>query len=276
MISKADLQRLANREKIALGVLEKDYVLTEVLKALSQVASLNDLLVFKGGTALRKVYFADWRYSEDLDFTAKHEMKEEELRQSLDEWYSQVEQTSQIRLTTKMLHKPNGYARVRTQFIGPLSYPGMIFMDLSFDEPLCLEPEQRQILSQPFSSEGQKVLAYPLEELLAEKIRSLMERGKSRDYYDVWMLLKEKASILDFKLLGQVLDKKLTHKKLTLTDINDFLPKDTETLKQYWASELEQQIIQLPSLDTVIEELQYMLRNQVLPYLDYTTYTNHD
>lgn len=276
MISKADLQRLANREKIALGVLEKDYVLTEVLKALSQVASLNDLLVFKGGTALRKVYFTDWRYSEDLDFTAKHEMKEEELRQSLDEWYSQVEQTSQIRLTTKMLHKPNGYARVRTQFIGPLSYPGMIFMDLSFDEPLCLEPEQRQILSQPFSSEGQKVLAYPLEELLAEKIRSLMERGKSRDYYDVWMLLKEKASILDFKLLGQVLDKKLTHKKLTLTDINDFLPKDAETLKQYWASELEQQIIQLPSLDTVIEELQYMLRNQVLPYLDYTTYTNHD
>ncbi len=34
MISKADLQRLAKREKIALGVLEKDYVLTEVLKAL--------------------------------------------------------------------------------------------------------------------------------------------------------------------------------------------------------------------------------------------------
>ncbi len=270
MISKADLQRLANREKIALGVLEKDYVLTEVLKALSQVASLNDLLVFKGGTALRKVYFADWRYSEDLDFTAKHEMKEEELRRSLDEWYSQVEQTSQIRLSTKMLHKPNGYARVRAQFNGPLAYPGMIFMDLSFDEPLCLDPERRQILSKPFLSEGQKVLAYRLEEILAEKIRSLLERGKSRDYYDVWRLLKEKASILDFKLLGQVLVKKLKHKKLTFTDINDFLPKDTEASKQYWTSELEQQIIQLPSLDAVLKELQHMLRNQVLPYLNHT------
>jgi hypothetical protein len=147
MISKTELQRLANREKIALGVLEKDYVLTEVLKSLSQVVSLKDLLIFKGGTALRKVYFIDWRYSEDLDFTAKHEVKEEELRQSLDEWYYQVEQSSQIRLTTKMLHKPNGYARVRAQFTGPLAYPGMIFMDLSFDEPLCLDPERRQILS---------------------------------------------------------------------------------------------------------------------------------
>ena len=86
MISKSELQRLANREKVALGVLEKDYVLTEVLKSLSRVTLLSDLLVFKGGTALRKVYFADWRYSEDLDFTAKHDMKEEELRQSLDEW----------------------------------------------------------------------------------------------------------------------------------------------------------------------------------------------
>jgi len=37
--------------------------------------------------------------------------------------------------------------------------------------------------------------------------------------------------------------------------------------------EIEQQINQLPSLDTVIEELQYMLRNHVLPYLNYT---NHD
>jgi len=70
------------------------------------------------------------------------------------------------------------------QFIGPLAYPGMIFMDLSFDEPLCLAPERRTILTEPFLSEGQKVLAYPLEELLAEKIRSLMERGKSRDYYE--------------------------------------------------------------------------------------------
>jgi len=269
MISKAELQRLANREKIALGVLEKDYVLTEVLKSLSQVVSLNDLLVFKGGTALRKVYFTDWRYSEDLDFTAKHEMKEEELRQSLDEWYSQVEQSSQIRLTTKMLHKPNGYARVRAQFIGPLAYPGMIFMDLSFDELLCLAPELRQILSKPFSSEGQKVLAYRLEELLAEKIRSLLERGKSRDYYDVWRLFKEKTSGLDFKLLGEVLVKKLIHKKLNLTGINDFLPKDIDALKQYWVSELEQQINQLPSLEVVIEELQDMLKNRVAPYLNY-------
>jgi len=125
MLSRAELQRLANREKVALGTLEKDYVLTEVLKALSQVSGLNEVLVFKGGTALRKVYFPSWRYSEDLDFTAKYDMPKEELRQALEAWYRQVEQTSQIRLATRMLHKPDGYARARIQFLGPLAYPGM-------------------------------------------------------------------------------------------------------------------------------------------------------
>lgn len=269
MISRTELQRLANREKVALGTLEKDYVLTEVLKALSQVPTLRELLVFKGGTALRKAYFADWRYSEDLDFTAKHDMTEEELRRELDKWYRQVEMASQIRLTTKMLHKPNGYARVRSQFTGPLSYPGMIFMDISFDEPLCLEPDSREVLSSPFQSEGQKVPTYPLEELLAEKIRSLIERGKSRDYYDVWRLLKEQSASLDLKLMGTVLLKKLSHKSLTITGITDFLPKDTDVLRRYWEEDLQQQIIPLPSLDEVIEELRDMLDKLVAPYLTF-------
>jgi uncharacterized protein len=143
----------------------------------------------------------------------------------------------------------------------------MIFMDLSFDEPLCLDPVQRPVLSQPFISEGQTILAYRLEELLAEKIRSLIERGKSRDYYDVWRLLKEKSSALDFRVLGQVLNKKIEHKNLTFTDIKDFLPKNVSALKQYWASELESQINQLPSLDTVLPETENMLKEKVLPYL---------
>jgi len=267
MISRAELQRLANREKVALGTLEKDYVITEVLKALSLVPALSELLVFKGGTALRKVYFPDWRYSEDLDFTVKHDMTKEELRQDLDQWYQQVRLVSEIQLTTKMLHKPDGYARVRTQFIGPLSYPGMIFMDLSFDEPLCLDPERRRVLATPFSSGEQEVLAYPLEELLAEKMRSLLERGKSRDYYDVWRLLKEHSSTLDLELLSTVLPKKLSHKNLNVTAVDDFLPRDIKGLKRYWEKDLGQQIVSLPSLEEVIEELRDMLDKLVFPHI---------
>jgi len=259
MLSRAELQRLANREKVALGILEKDYVLTELLKALSQLPDLNETLIFKGGTALRKVYFLNWRYSEDLDFTVRHDIAKEELRRTLEIWYRQTEQASQIRLTTKMLHKPNGYARVRTQFVGPLAYPGMIYMDLTFDEPLCLEPQYRKVLTGPFPDEQRKMLVYPLEELLAEKMRSLLERGKSRDYYDVWRLLKEHSSQLNFELLGLVLAKKLAHKGLYPSTMSDFLPADSRGLQRYWESDLRQQVNSLPPLEEVLGELQNML-----------------
>lgn len=194
-------------------------------------------------------------------------MNKEELRQALDAWYHQVEQASQIRLATKMLHKPNGYARVRTQFVGPLAYPGMIYIDLSFDEPLCLEPEYKRVLTNPFTGEQRKVLVYPLEELLAEKMRSLIERGKSRDYYDVWRLLKEYTSQLNLELLGMVLDKKLAHKGLCLRAINDFLPMDSRALKRYWEKDLQQQINSLPPLEQVLQELQAMLDNLLAPHV---------
>jgi predicted nucleotidyltransferase component of viral defense system len=210
------------------------------------------------------VYFTDWRYSEDLDFTAERDMSETELHKALGEWYVRVEQVSQIRLTTKMLRKPNGYARIRTQYIGPLAYPGMIFFDLSFDEPICLNPVSKLVLTQPFPSEGQAVLAYQPEELLAEKIRSVLERGKSRDYYDVWRLLKEQSSLFDFNLTGRVLTEKLKHKKLDFTESKDFLPADRVALEQYWKSELEQQLAKLPSLTNVLSETEKMLNDYII------------
>ncbi len=267
MLSRAELQRLANREKVALGVLEKDYVLTEVLKALFQLPALRESFVFKGGTALRKVYFPRWRYSEDLDFTVKFDIPKEELGQNLDGLYHQVEQATQIRLTTRMLHKTNGYARIRTQFLGPLAHPAMIYMDLSFDEPLCLEPQSRKVLTAPFPDEERTVQVYPLEELMAEKMRSLVERGKSRDYYDVWRLLKEQRSQMNLELLGMVLGKKLRHKGLRLGTTADFLPENPAGIKRYWEKDLSQQVAALLPLENVLNELKHMLDSYVAPHL---------
>jgi predicted nucleotidyltransferase component of viral defense system len=267
MLSRAELQRLASREKVALGILEKDYVLTEVLKALSQLQTFRESFIFKGGTALRKVYFPRWRYSEDLDFTVKFDIPKEELRQNLDGLYQQVEQATQIRLTTRMLHKTNGYARIRSQFLGPLSHPAMIYIDLSFDEPLCLEPQSRKVLTAPFPGEEQTIQVYPLEELMAEKMRSLMERGKSRDYYDVWRLLEKHRSQMNLELLGTVLVKKLRHKGLRLRSTTDFLPENPDTIKRYWEKDLSQQVTTLLPFEDVLNELKQMLDSYVAPYL---------
>jgi predicted nucleotidyltransferase component of viral defense system len=255
MLTRVEMQRLANREKAALGVLEKDYVLTQVLNGLSQADELNKLLVFKGGTALRKIYFRDWRYSEDLDFSVKRDMPVAELQGHLKTWYARVKRETEITLTTNMIHKPNGYARLRIQFRGPLDYPGKIFMDLSFDEPICLEPSYLRIIADPFPDENRLILVYPIEELLAEKIRSLKERDKSRDYYDVWRILKEHAANINTHLAKDVLTRKLKHKGIKLKDSGDFFPADIKTIERYWDEDLSHQVNNLPPLENVLQEL---------------------
>ena len=48
-------------------ILEKDYALGYLLAGIAQVEALQAVLVLKGGTALRKFYFAGYRFSERID-----------------------------------------------------------------------------------------------------------------------------------------------------------------------------------------------------------------
>lgn len=63
------LQEARTRLSTPWELLERDYLLSWILPGIIQVGSLCDTLVFKGGTSLKKCYFGDYRFSEDLDFS---------------------------------------------------------------------------------------------------------------------------------------------------------------------------------------------------------------
>ncbi len=63
------LQETRDRLGLPWEVLERDYLLSWLLAGVSQVKELREKLAFKGGTALKKCYFGDYRLSEDLDFS---------------------------------------------------------------------------------------------------------------------------------------------------------------------------------------------------------------
>ncbi len=69
MILPKHIQQKAIKNNVRDTQIEKDYVLSWILYGISQHPLLHQCLVFKGGTVLKKVYFEDYRYSEDLDFT---------------------------------------------------------------------------------------------------------------------------------------------------------------------------------------------------------------
>jgi hypothetical protein len=71
----------AGREKVRDTQIEKDYVLSWMLWGIGQSPTLRQGLVFKGGTVLKKAYFPDYRFSEDLDFTLDIDLTDETIAQ---------------------------------------------------------------------------------------------------------------------------------------------------------------------------------------------------
>ena len=98
MISAEQIKRIAREEKLAVGIVEKDYALTWLLKGFYLMDSgLDDRLVLKGGTAIRKVYFPQaWRFSEDLDFTVAKAVKPEGIRESMQQVFDRLLRESGI------------------------------------------------------------------------------------------------------------------------------------------------------------------------------------
>ena len=69
MIEQKEINKIAVKNRVSDRQIEKDYVLSWLLFAISKNKILYNALVFKGGTVLKKAYFKDYRFSEDLDFT---------------------------------------------------------------------------------------------------------------------------------------------------------------------------------------------------------------
>src|SRR5271163_5070184 len=101
MIPQRNLALLSNRlardggRRIPESVLERDYCLAWFLIGLSRTP-LRERLAFKGGTALKRCYFGDYRFSEDLDFTLTAEAPFDLIREELDPVFTKVSQSGGI------------------------------------------------------------------------------------------------------------------------------------------------------------------------------------
>ncbi len=70
MLTRTQVQRLAQRAGVGMQVQERDYVQHLLLASLY---TRSQALIFKGGTALRLVLRGN-RYSEDLDFNGPEDI----------------------------------------------------------------------------------------------------------------------------------------------------------------------------------------------------------
>lgn len=151
MIPQRNISLLANRlykehggRRIPEAVLERDYCLAWFLVGLSQ-SKLRDLLIFKGGTALKRCHFGDYRFSEDLDFTLARKVEFAEIRKGLEEVYELVAQASSIRFAFESEDRQthvNSYT-FYLRYQGPLPTSNTVTCICSL---FCLVPPLRWML----------------------------------------------------------------------------------------------------------------------------------
>jgi uncharacterized protein len=267
MIDATEVRSLAATAKADPGIVEKDYVLSKVLMALSASEAFQAVLVFKGGTALRKCYYPEWRFSEDLDFTGTKPLKRDEVKGLFTEAATAAIKQSGVplRIIEYSQYPKSGAdimtAQLKIGYDGPLrkssGQKNNVRVDIAFDEILVAKPVLKSIHRQYTDDVETEVNVYPMEEILAEKLRSILQRGKSRDYFDVWLLLKGHAADMSLGAARDILLKKCRFKSIRNPSVDDFLTQDrTEEAGHYWERGLGHQMAELPEFPMVLRDLQ--------------------
>lgn len=244
MLERQEIERVAGIKRLNAKNAEKDYLLELLLFLLA--SETGKKLVFKGGTALYKLYSLN-RFSEDLDFTldtAKFAV--EKLFTKIMRKMKNIGVTCRIKSIEDYANQKN----IKLELKGPLfdgnvKNASVLSVNISVKEKPLYEPEPRKIFPQYPDIPTFDVFVMPLNEMFAEKIRALLTRNKARDVYDIWFLLSKGA-----KLDTNVVNKKLKKYGL-LFSRKDFMVKLDEKEKS-WKPDLVGLVIgELPDFKSV-------------------------
>ncbi|MGI0088613.1 MAG: nucleotidyl transferase AbiEii/AbiGii toxin family protein [Nitrosotalea sp.] len=260
MISKDELKRLAGEKNINVSSLSKDYALGWILFGISK-SSVTNKLVFKGGTALSKIYFPEnWRLSEDLDFTILDtETGLDSIVKILKNEVPAIIQreNGMIVVLKDRPHTNVGYLQSRFQYTGPLG-KDIIKIEISREEVIGEFKIER--VPRVFDYPEFEACVYSLKDILAEKMRSMLQRKRIRDYYDVWRLLKVRK--FDKEKVTNLFLEKCKSKGIQFNDVDQFFPDDlVSTLEPYLEKGLGRLSREkLTPIQTILNELKKSLK----------------
>ena len=276
MIPQRNISLLANRlakeggRRFQESVLERDYCLAWFLAALAE-SDLKQVLGFKGGTALKRCYFEDYRFSEDLDFTLTEPITFEELVKRLESVYAAVYDASGIVFKfdreDRQIHE-NSYT-FYLKYEGPLPTGNNVKVDVTVRESLAFPLIKRPVLRgyEEFADlpANRLICVYSLEEIATEKTLALADRARNepRDLFDLWHLTSGEG--LDLGPLAGAMRQKLEFRGKPCEGIAEAIRNKEARLKALWSNRLAYQMTTLPEFDDAFRAVLRTLRQADLP-----------
>lgn len=198
MIDRDEIVEKSEELEIHTSHVQRDYVFGWILAGIYTVSKLKDYLILKGGNCLRKAYFEKTRYSYDLDFSIQTDLTEDFLRTELDKVCNFAQELSGVifekdknRVEEKKIAGPwrKAYeARLYFKdFYGnPDKFIIKVRLDITEYNKIYLPVQNRPIIH-PYSDKRvckAQIRCLKLEEVLASKLKCLLQRRHSVDLYD--------------------------------------------------------------------------------------------
>ncbi|PIN88769.1 hypothetical protein COU61_03540 [Candidatus Pacearchaeota archaeon CG10_big_fil_rev_8_21_14_0_10_35_13] len=226
LIASGKIKGLTNK-----GHMEKDYYQDLIL---SKITKQTNNLVFKGGTALYKLYSLP-RFSEDLEFSI---IKEFDAEQIIRKIINDIEG-----MEIRNVKKTNNSIIIKIGIKGVLTNYNTIRIDINTNNKI-IEPYDIKTYNSQYADINPFIIkVLKPTEIIAEKIHALLNRENARDLYDLNYLLKfskpnkqiikEKLSLFkqkaEYKEIIKRIDnlKTLWNKELrpfVLTELPEFTP----------------------------------------------------
>jgi predicted nucleotidyltransferase component of viral defense system len=275
---RSRLDAARRRSGLPWEVLERDYLLSWLLAGIDQTPLLRESLVFKGGTALKKCFFGDYRFSEDLDFSGlpgvpTGEAMEQAIRGATATAAGILNDHTPVTLTceryTEKEPHPGGQEAfaIRAQLPWHRQPQARVIIEVCVDERVLKPAARKPILHEYGEPLEASVSVYALEEIIAEKLRAILQhieklesrgwsRSRARDYYDLWRVLSAYNNQLDLVGFPDFLHEKCAVRNVEFTNSADFFQnKMLAYVEKTWEQWLGPLVPQLPSFQTVIGEL---------------------
>jgi len=254
--------------------IEKDYIVSWLLWGISQNNMLNEVLIFKGGTCLKKMYFGNYRFSEDMDFTILPEKQDtisnKEIFDAFAEVFKELLEATGMEFSIPVesisTHKATNSIKFNIAYIGPLGGKGnSVKVDATRGEQLEFPIENLRVIHeyQDLSEEREfNVQCYGLNEVFIEKMVALMGRSVPRDLYDFDYLANEEG--IELQDVFREFQNKARHKAVSdkhhPENFIKVISDKKEIFAKAWDKNLKHQMKDLPNFEDVWRGIKKQLR----------------
>lgn len=264
MIPLNEINNLAARLNVPIDTVEKDYIISWLLICLSRSALSKDF-IFYGGTAIKRIYFDDQRFSEDVDLISHKNFKVDHILSEMEALnYAQEAANISLKVNLDTVKEAKGRIQLHVNYSGfdeIIGSPKQVQVDLAMGRDRYGEVEDKKIIKSysDINMDNKTLSVMTLNTILANKFGLLndLTRNEPRDLFDIWFLLNRKNKFdFDFDKVRKIYKQKYSFypSYFALTD-----RMNNSVFQESWRLRLSKQVADLPTVSFVIDEIKVML-----------------